>query len=519
MGMNGTQLSGSRFERALLHRLVLLIRKLASRGAETPNPFQLWKEDAPIKIVWVQPGAFDSSRRNLIHRLSRGQPLMGGLKVNSLSYLASLTPDWVAQTMVDDNLSPIDYEMLVERGVNLAAISAMTQFAPRAYKIAADFRRRGIKTILGGPHATLCHEEAMKHVDSVVVGEAEEIWEQVLSDFREGQLKPLYRSPGFVSADKILPPDPRVLPYRPFGIDSVQATRGCPHNCKFCCVTTLYGHQLRRRPIENVLAQVKEIHDRGLNVFFTDDNIIGNRRYAVDLFKGLIELKKRSGKPLLWGGQCTVLLAYDEELLDLASLSGCRTLYIGFETLSEVALAKAKKLHNSPERYREALEALSKRSIRVSASIMLGLPGEDKASSEAMFRLLLTNDIWLIYYYIFTPLPGTVLREELMQAGRLSNKDRWELYDTLHVNFVPEDDGSGWSAADLEQTMWRYYDTFYQWRYILRRHLVNFRSELKPVHDEGISLRRAVRNTLGDMYFSLLSRMLVSHRLHPFETP
>jgi len=180
----------------------------------------------------------------------------------------------------------------------------------------------------------------------------------------------------------------------------------------------------------------------------------------VDLFKGLIELQKRSGKPLLWGGQCTVLLAHDEELLDLASLSGCRSLYIGFESLSAEALARAKKQHNSPERYEEAIKALSRRSIRVAASIMLGLPGEDKASSEAMFHLLLKNDVWLIYYYIFTPLPGTVFREELLHAGRLSNKDHWELYDTLHVNFVPEDDGSGWTTADLEQTLWRYYDTF-----------------------------------------------------------
>jgi radical SAM superfamily enzyme YgiQ (UPF0313 family) len=516
--MNGPRWTGSRLERALLHHLVLLLRKISLRGVEIPDPFQLWKEDAPVKIVWVQPGVFDSSRRSLIHRLSRGQPLLGGLKVNSLSYLASLTPDWAAQTMVDDNLSPIDYGMLVERGVNLAAITAMTQFAPRAYEIASDFRRLGIKTILGGPHATLCSEEAMKHVDTVVVGEAEEIWERILSDFREDKLKPLYRAPGFVSADKFLPPDPRVLPYHPFGIDSVQATRGCPHSCKFCCVTTLYGHELRKRPIENVLAQVKEIHDRGLSIYFTDDNIIGNRRYAEDLFKGLIELQKRSGKLLFWGAQSTVLLAYDEELLDLASLSGCRSLYIGFESLSAEALAKAKKRHNSPERYEEAIKAFKKRSIRVAASVMLGLSKEDKASSEAMFRLLLKNDVWLIYYYIFTPLPGTVLREELIQEGRLSNSDRWEFYDTLHVNFVPEN-GSGWTAADIEQTIWRYYDTFYQWRYILRRHLVNFGSELKPASDETISLRRAVRNTIGDMYFSLVSRMLVSHRLHPFETP
>ncbi len=517
--MNDTQWTGNGLERVLLHKLVLLLRRMASRGVEIPDPFQLWKEDAPVKIVWVQPGAFDSSRRNLIHHLSRGRPLLGGLKVNSLSYLANLTPDWIAQTMVDDNLSPIDYEMLVRRGVNLAAITAMTQFAPRAYEIAADFRRLGVKTILGGPHATLCPEEAMRHFDSVVVGEAEEIWGQILSDFREDKLKALYRAPGFVSADKFLPPDPRVLPYSPFGIDSVQATRGCPHNCNFCCVTTLYGHQLRRRPLENVLAQVKEIHDRGLNIYFTDDNIIGNRAYSVDLFKSLIELQKRSGKPLYWGGQCTVLLAYDEELLDLASRSGCRSLYIGFESLSAEALAKAKKWHNSPERYEEAILALKKKSIRVVASIMLGLPGEDKASSEAMFRLLLKNDVWLIYYYIFTPLPGTVLREELLEAGKLSNKDRWELYDTLHANFAPEPNGSDWTAADLEQTIWRYYDTFYRWRYILRRHWNNFKDELKPVCNERISIRRAVRNTVGDMYFSLVSRLLVSHRLHPFETP
>ncbi len=506
-------------EKTLLHHFVLLLRRIASRGSGAADPYRLWKNEAPIKLAWIQPGVYDPQRRKLTHRLSRGKPMLGGIKINSLAYLAALTPDWVAQTMVDDNLIELNIDELIARGVNLAAISAMTQFAPRAYQIAHEFRRRGVTTILGGPHATLCPEEAMQNVDSVVAGEAEEMWEGILEDFKAGRLKRLYRSERFASPENFRPPDNRVLPYRPFGIDSVQATRGCPHNCKFCSVTTLYGHQLRKRSIAHVLNQVKDIHDRGLNVFFTDDNIIGDRNYATELFRGLLNLQEKAGRPLLWGAQSTLLLAFDHELLELAAQSGCKSLYIGFESLSREALAQANKRHNSPERYKEAIEILRQRSIRVWASIMLGLPGEDKASAEAMFRLLLENDVGLVYYYILTPYPGTALRDELDREGRLFNKDRWDLHDTLHVNFVPAENQNGWTASDLEQTIWRFYDTFYRYRYIIRRLQRNFLNELKPIDGHGISPRRAFRSTIGDMYFSLVSRLLIGHRLHPSEIP
>jgi len=514
-------MSGTRLERSLLRRFVLILRGLASRGVEAAAPMQLWNNDSPVRLLWVQPGAFDRSRRKLVHHLSRGKPLLGGLKVNSLTYLASLTPSWVAQAMVDDNLEEIDFDKIEHLNVNLVAISSMTMFVPRAYEIAGELRKRGIKTILGGPHATLCPDEARKHVDTVVVGEVENIWEQVLEDFKNDCMKPIYRSDGFVSPEAFKTPDSRILPYQPFGIDSVQATRGCPHNCKFCCVTILYGHKVRRRPIDDVLAQVREIHARNLNVFFNDDNILGNRKYAIELFKGLIDLQAETGKELLWGGQSTLLLAKDEEIMELASKSGCRSLYIGFESLSHDALARAKKRHNSPEQYRAAIEALRKHNIRVVASLMLGLPGEDRKSAEEMFQLLLENDVRLIYYYILTPFPGTDLRHEFEEKDLLTNQDRWDHYDTLHVNFDPQSTSNEavFTANELQQTIWRYYDSFYRYKYIARRLIRDFGMALKPPTGQGLSLRKAVQSTMGDMYFSLVSRLLVMHRLHPLETP
>ena len=506
-------------EKTLLHHFVLLLRRIASRGSGAADPYRLWKNDAPIKLAWIQPGVYDPQRRKLTHRLSRGKPMLGGIKVNSLAYLAALTPDWVAQTMVDDNLKELNIDELIARGVNLAAISSMTQFAPRAYQIAHEFRRRWRNDHPWRPpcHALPGRGDAERGLGGGRRSRGDV--EGILEDFKAGRLKRLYRSERFASPENFRPPDNRVLPYRPFGIDSVQATRGCPHNCKFCCVTTLYGHQLRKRPIGHVLNQVKEIHDRGLNVFFTDDNIIGDRNYATELFRGLLNLQEKAGRPLLWGAQSTLLLAFDHGLLELASQSGCKSLYIGFETLSREALAQANKRHNSPERYKEAIEILRQRSIRVWASIMLGLPGEDKASAETMFRLLLENDVGLVYYYILTPYPGTALRDELDREGRLFNKDRWDLHDTLHVNFVPAGNQNGWTASDLEQTIWRFYDTFYRYRYIIRRLQRNFLNELKPIDGHGTSLRRAFRSTIGDMYFSLVSRLLIGHRLHPSGIP
>jgi len=512
--------SGIRLERSLLHRLVLALRSMASRNAESASPMQLWNPESPVRLLWVQPGVFDPVRRKLIHRLGKGKPMLGGIKVNSLAYLASLTPGWVAQAMVDDNLEEIDYDKIEHLNINLAAISAMTMFVPRAYEIAGELRKRGIKTILGGPHATLCPDEAGRHVDTVVVGEAENVWAKVLEDFQKDCMKTIYRSDGFVSPERLKPPDSRILLHQPFGVESVQATRGCPHSCNFCCVTLLFGRKLRRRPVEDVLAQVRKIHARHLNVIFTDDNILGNRNYAIDLFKGLIDIQTETGKELLWSAQSTLLMAEDEEILELASKSGCRSLYIGFESLSHDALAKAKKGHNSPDRYRNAIETLRKYSIGVVASVMLGLPGEDRKSSEAMFRLLLDEDVRLIYYYILTPFPRTGLRRELEEQNLITNPDRWEYYDTLHANFNPPStlEGSALTAGELEQTIWRYYDTFYSYRYIARRLIRNFWSEFRPAKGQNIAFRRALRGSVGDLYFSLVSRLLVKHRIHPFET-
>jgi radical SAM superfamily enzyme YgiQ (UPF0313 family) len=258
-----------------------------------------------------------------------------------------------------------------------------------------------------------------------------------------------------------------------------------------------------------------------MSVYFTDDNIVGNRKYAIELFKGLIDLQEETGKEIIWAGISTLRLAEDEEILELASKSGCRNLFIGFESLSPAALARAKKHHNSPDRYRTAIEALRKRSISVMASVILGLPGEDRESSEEMFRLLIENDVYLIYYYILTPFPGTELRREFEEQNLLTNPDRWEHYDTLHVNFDTRSasNGAGYTADELEQTIWRYYDSFYRYRYIARRLIRYFGNELKPPTGHGISLKRALRSTIGYMYFSLVSRLLVMHRLHPMETP
>ena len=152
---------------------------------------------------------------------------------------------------------------------------------------------------------------------------------------------------------------------------------------------------------------------------------------------------------------------------------------------------------------------------------MLGLPGEDRKSSEEMFRLLVENDVRLIYYYILTPFPGTDLRREFEEKNLLTNLDQWERYDTLHVNFDPRStsNGDGFSADELEQTIWRYFDSFYRYRYIARRLRRNFRNELKPASGQAFSVRRALKSTIADMYFSLVSRLLVMHRLHPLETP
>jgi radical SAM superfamily enzyme YgiQ (UPF0313 family) len=339
-------------------------------------------------------------------------------------YVAASMPSFVETRIVDEELEPIDFETEAD----LIGISFMTYNAPRAYEIAAEFRlRRGKPVIFGGYHPTLMPEEASQHADSVCIGDAEMSMALIADDFLKGRLRPIY-SHGCFELKGLPVPDRKLLKrgsYAP--VDVVQATRGCPHRCSFCSVAAFHHYGFRKRPVAEVIEEIKGL---GKYILFMDDNLIGDREYAEELFSRLIPLRRS------WFSQCDIGMALDARLLGLASRSGCKGLFIGFESLSPRALRGWKKHRNAETDYSTAVKDLHGSGIAVFAGFVFGADTDTPDVFGATLQFLLESNIDALQATRLTPFPGTRLYRELDQQGRIFDKD-WSHYDFNHVVFEP----------------------------------------------------------------------------------
>jgi len=345
----------------------------------------------------------------------------------SLLVLAGLTPPEWDITVVDENLGAPDYT--ASPRPHLVGITAFTSQAVRAYKVAAEFRNRGVPVVIGGIHATMCQEEALEHADAVVSGEAENVWAQVLEDARQGTLKRVYAGTRSEIA-QISPARHDLLPtgYR---IGSIQTTRGCPLNCTFCCVTAFNGKEYRRRPIADVVAEFKLIREK--NVLVVDDNLIGTRSdhiaRAKDLFRAMIQanLGKR------WVTQVTINMADDEELLRLAARAGCMGVFIGFESPTEEGLVEVHKKFNIQKGrdFKASVRRIQRHGIGVTGSFIMGLDTDEKGIGKRIAHAGHSYGVDVLNVLFLTPLPGTRLWQKMESEGRIAANvfpEDWKYY-------------------------------------------------------------------------------------------
>ncbi|NIM49165.1 MAG: radical SAM protein [Gemmatimonadales bacterium] len=369
-----------------------------------------------MRIVLVAPCVKDPARRGAGIRL----PQMG------LALLAGMTPKQIDVAIMDDLPEPID----LNGNADLVGITASTKTAVRAYEIADELRGRGVRVILGGIHATVAPHEAIEHADSVVVGEAEDVWAQVLEDCRNGRLRKLYRSGGLSTLENA--PTPRRDLFERTNYDTVnvvQATRGCPFSCHFCSVSAIYGKGLRLRPIDDVVAEINALD--GDELFLADDNIVGRSDYAKQLLRRMIPLRKQ------WLGQATVKVARDPALLELLQQSGCMGLCLGFETPSIAGLREIGKRHNEVSCYAETVRKLHDKGVSIVGSFIVGLDSDDDSCFETLLEFALRSKIDAADVHILTPYPGTVLYQRLKQQGRLLDNKWWLTYDPSEVVYLP----------------------------------------------------------------------------------
>lgn len=374
----------------------------------------------PLRIALISPrGPLYRHRTGIWKKSLRYMPL-------TLTTLAALVPPELNAelTLIDEGITDVQPDLEAD----LVGISAITGTAPRSYELADHFRRRGLPVVIGGVHPTLMPDEAAQHADSVVVGYAEQSWPQLLRDFVGGHMAPRYLQARDLSLAGMPLPRRELLPSPRYTTShTIEATRGCIHQCEFCVVPTAWGRPLQR-PIPEVLAELRQLRAR--RVVFLDLNLIADLDYAKALFTAMIPLG------ITWGGLATTLIAQDPELLDLAARSGCRGLLIGLESTSPEALRETRKGFNGRLDYRELTRRLHDRKIALMGCFVFGFDHDDRETFARTVELVNEARIDLPRYAIQTPFPATPLFRRLQAEGRLLTTD-WSLYDGQHVVFRP----------------------------------------------------------------------------------
>lgn len=349
--------------------------------------------------------------------------------------LAGLTPDTVDLDYVElphaiDDL-PGAYDVV--------AISSFTARIKDAYALADRYRTVGTTVILGGLHVTACPDEAARHADSIVIGEGEPVWPQVIHDLRHGRLQPVYdaRATPFNLADAPMPRFELLDPTQ-YNRLTVQTQRGCPFNCEFCAASIRLAPGYKTKPVEKVIAEIQRIKTLWPNPFieFADDNTFVNKKHGKRLLRALAKEHVR------WFTESDVSVTDDLELVRMMSDSGCAEILIGFEALSLAGLDgversanwKAKRL----DRYREAVYRLQSHGIAVNGCFVMGLDGTGPESFEAVVDFARECGLFDVQVTLMTPFPGTPLYDRLRREGRILQEDAWELCTLFDINFQPQ---------------------------------------------------------------------------------
>jgi radical SAM superfamily enzyme YgiQ (UPF0313 family) len=373
----------------------------------------------------------------------------------TLTTLAAMVPDELRADVViqDEGVEPLDLNF----SADLVGMTAITGTALRAYQIADELRARGHTVVLGGVHPTLLPHEAAAHADAVVTGYAEQAWPQLLRDYAAGRMQSRYHFPtGRILKGVPIARRDLLKRKRYATVNSIEATRGCPHQCEFCVVPTAWRGIYAHRPVEEVVAELRTFSGR--HALFIDLSPVEDVDYAKALYSAMIPLRIR------WLGLATTRLAEDRDLLQLAAQSGCKGVLIGFESISQSTLNGTRKHFHAASRYAEHVRRLHDHGIGIQACFVFGFDDEDESVFERTVEFVDRTKIDLPRYAVATPFPGTPLYRRLEEQRRLLHR-RWSLYDVEHVVFEP----NRMSPERLQEGLQWSWEQSYSWRSFFRR--------------------------------------------------
>lgn len=397
----------------------------------------------------------------------------------TMPYLAGFVPSSFQITLIDEYSQSIPFKRF-----DLVAITVNTPNAPHVYQIAEKFQNLGSWVALGGPHVTLLPKEAMEYADTIFIGEAEETWPFFLKKFLKGKQKEIYECEKPPNLKGLPLPRRDLIVGHKFTSGAVFASRGCPHNCSYCCLKKIYCQQFRTRPVEEVIEDIKSISNR--HFVFWDDNFFADSKYAKKLLRALEPLKKK------WAAQVTAQSCKDAELLYLARKAGCLYLFLGLESFSIEGLKDANKNFNRVDQYSEIVKLIHVYGISVQAGVVFGFDSDTRDVFNKALEFCELLGIDGVTASILTPFPGTGLYDKLKKEGRLLPVD-WSHYNgKTKVSFEPKQ----LTCSELLEGYHSFRVKFYSWRSIVRR---LFKSRVNVVYNLAVNAgyKKACRKFLG----------------------
>ena len=405
-----------------------------------------------MKLTLIKPN-IGRREHSLYVDEARMEPLQLGI-------LAALTPNDIEVVMYDDRMEQIPYD----EPTDLAAITVETFTARRAYEISAEFHKRGVKVVRGGMDGKRIPDEVAEHCHSIIIGDAEPVWADMIEDCRRHELKERYIS--------VQPECPQInvitrrdifegKGYLP--ITLLQFSRGCNHKCNFCASSIYFNAHHYCRPVTDVIAEIKSQKRKLL--FFVDDNIVCNREKAKELFGALIPLKVH------WVSQGSIDMLNDNELMQLMVKSGCLGLVIGFESISEECITEMNKNTNktaSGEMYKSEIQQLRKWGLQTWAAFTVGHDGDTLESIKATCDFAIKNKFTFAAFNILMPYPNTPLYHKMEKENRLLYDKKWWLNDSYRFNYssiIPKN----MTADELTEISFDCRRRFNSWSSIIKR--------------------------------------------------
>jgi radical SAM superfamily enzyme YgiQ (UPF0313 family) len=433
------------------------------------------------KIALINPRTYSTAEKHMYEMYERNKSTYKPYLAPPLNLLtiASHTPEEIEIKLIDENIEIIDFNEIFD----LVGITAMSQQASRAYEIAAKFRKRNIPTVMGGIHASVLPNEAITHVDTVFIGEAEEQWELYLNDLKKGKEKKFYQSNTPFNLEKSRIPKYELINYPLYksndshiNLIPVQTTRGCPHDCNFCIVSKFYGKKIRKKSISHIVAEIdylKRNHYDSL-ILFVDDNLFVDRKFSKELLNALIPLK------ISYIAQTDIKVSNDDELLELAYRSGCVLMLIGLESIDQTNLCDINSNNwkmNQLNGYTESIKKIQDKGIIVFGSFIIGFENDDESSFENIRNFVLDTKI-SAHFTFLTALPGCRLYDQFKKENKFFKDVYWDNLSFYSISFKHEKINKKLAEKKL---IWLY-DEVYSEENTLERyhHIMNCYKKLQP---------------------------------------